>query len=224
MSALPDFSANDSERLLSTARQRICDEADAVRRVADALDDSFVTAIRCIRSAPGRVITVGAGTSSSVAQRMAHLLSTSGTPAMFLHPGEALHGSLGAVTRADVVLAISKGGSSAEMNTFAERAKVRGAALVVLTAAPRSPLAGLADVVVQLPDSPESDPGGVIAMGSSLVSAVWGDALAIVLMQISGYEWSAVLGSHPSGAVGQQIKLPRALPRLPDPALSRGGT
>jgi D-arabinose 5-phosphate isomerase GutQ len=209
-----------SERLLTAGRGRIFDEVAALRLVGDSLDESFVAAVRLIRMAQGKVVTVGVGTSGPVARRMAHLLSTSGTPSLFLHPGDALHGGLGAITPADVVLAISKGGGSAELNEFIRLAKTRGAALLVLTANAESPLARLADVAVVLPQTPDSDPGGIIAMGSSLAAAAWGDALAIVLMQISGYNWDQVVAAHPSGAVGQREQLPAALSRLPDPAAS----
>ncbi len=207
--------------LLEAGRSRIFDEAEALRLVGDSLDESFVAAVRLIRMAPGKVVTVGVGTSGPVARRMAHLLSTSGTPSLFLHPGDALHGGLGAITSADVVLAISKGGGSAELNEFIRLARTRGAALLVLTARAESPLARAADVAVVLPQTPDSDPGGIIAMGSSLAAAAWGDALAIVLMQISGYSWDQVIDAHPSGAVGQREQLPAALSRLPDPAAPR---
>jgi D-arabinose 5-phosphate isomerase GutQ len=207
----------DSEGLLRAGRSRISHEAEALHLVGDSLDESFVAAVRLIRAAPGKVVTVGVGTSGPVARRMAHLLSTSGTPSLFLHPADALHGGLGAITAADVVLAISKGGGSAELNEFIRLAKTRGAAVLVLTAKAESPLAGAADVAVVLPQTPDSDPGGIIAMGSSLAAAAWGDALAIVLMQISGYSWEQVIDAHPSGAVGQREQLPAALSRLPDP-------
>jgi arabinose-5-phosphate isomerase len=208
----------ESEALLRAGRSRIYDEAGALRLVGDSLDETFVAAVRLIRMAQGKVVTVGVGTSGPVARRMAHLLSTSGTPSLFLHPGDALHGGLGAITAADVVLAISKGGGSAELNEFIRLAKSRGAALLVLTARADSPLARASDVAVILPQAPDSDPGGIIAMGSSLAAAAWGDALAIVLMQISGYNWDQVIDAHPSGAVGQHEELPASLSRLPDPA------
>jgi len=209
---------DDSEGLLKAGRSRIFDEAEALRLIGESLDERFVAAVRLIRMARGKVVTVGVGTSGPVARRLAHLLSTSGTPSLFLHPGDALHGGLGAITATDVVLAISKGGGSAELNEFIRLAKTRGAAVLVLTARAESPLARAADVAVILPQTHDSDPGGIIAMGSSLAAAAWGDALAIVLMQISGYSWEQVIDAHPSGAVGQREQLPAALGRLPDPA------
>ncbi len=204
--------------LVAAGRQRIAEEAAALRAMGDALDGSFVRAVQLIRESEGKVVTVGVGTSGPVARRLAHLLATTGTPAVYLHPGDALHGGLGAIEARDVVLAISKGGRSAELNDFARLATDRGASLLAITATADSPLSRLAEVAVVLPGTPEADPGGVVAMGSGMVVAAWGDALAIVLMQISGYGWDQVIGAHPSGAVGQRRELPAPLPALPDPA------
>jgi D-arabinose 5-phosphate isomerase GutQ len=204
--------------ILAAARDRVQHEVAAAEAVGTALDSTFVAAVRLVLAATGKVIAIGVGTSGPVARRMAHLLSTSGTPSLFLHPADALHGSLGAISAGDVVLAISKGGRSDELNEFAARAKRRGAALLVLTAAADSPLGQLADVTVVLPQTAEGDPGGVIAMGSSLAAAVWGDALAIVLMQSTGYGWDKVMDTHPSGAVGEREGLPPDLPQLHVPA------
>jgi D-arabinose 5-phosphate isomerase GutQ len=209
--------ASASDAVLTAGRERIRHEAAALLAVAGALDQSFVDAVRLIRSAPGKVIVVGVGTSGPVARRMAHLLSTSGTASFYLHPGDALHGSLGVIGADDVVLAISKGGLSSEINDFTSLARRRGAKLIALTARRNTPLDEMADVTVVLPQADQSDPGGVIAMGSSLAAAAWGDALAIVLMQISGYGWEQVLNAHPSGAVGQRQQLPTDLPRLSAP-------
>jgi arabinose-5-phosphate isomerase len=156
-----------------------------------------------VLAATGKVIAVGVGTNGPIARRLAHLLSTTGTPALFLHPVDGLHGSLGAVDNGDVVIAISKGGQSAELNEFASRSKARGARLLVLTGVADSPLGILGDLTVVLPDRPEADPGGIVAMGSSLITSAWGDALALVCMQVTGYGWDEVLHSHPFGAVGQ---------------------
>jgi arabinose-5-phosphate isomerase len=156
-----------------------------------------------VRSASGKVLVVGVGTSGPVARRMAHVLATSGTPSLYMHPVDALHGSLGAVAEGDVVIAISKGGRSTELDDFATLAKARGAAVLCLTAETASPLARLSDLAVLIPQTQAADPGGVTAMGSSLAVAAWGDALAVVLMQLSGYSWTQVLEAHPSGAVGQ---------------------
>jgi D-arabinose 5-phosphate isomerase GutQ len=197
---------------LRTARALLEREAAAVATVAARLDEALLASARLVLGRTGKVVTVGVGTSGPIARRLAHLLSTTGTAALFLHPVDALHGGLGAVGEGDVVIAISKGGRSAELNEFAARAKARGARLLVLTAAPDSPLGTIADLAVVLPDVPEADPGGIAAMGSSLMAAAWGDALALVLMQETGYSWAEVLDSHPLGAVGQLQLNPGEVP------------
>lgn len=204
----------DDARLLASARDRIRAEVAALEAVESGLDETFVAATRLVLAMTGKVLVIGVGTSGPVARRMAHLLSTSGTPSLFLHPTDALHGSLGAITDGDVVVTISKGGRSAELNEFATLAQRRGAKLLVLTASPDSPLGQLGDVTVTLPTTEDADPGGLIAMGSSLAVAAWGDALAIVLMQLTGYGWDQMMDSHPSGAVGEHKERPADLPSL----------
>ena len=196
---------------LEVARQQIRLEAEAVLAVTDQLDDSFVDAAQLALDCAGKVFTVGSGTSGMVARRMAHLLSVCGRPSVFLHPMDALHGGSGALAAGDVIIAISKGGDSAEINDLCALAHSLGVAVVALTAKPQSPLAELADVVVTLQTTENADPGGIIAMGSTLVTSVWGDALGYVLMHYNGYSSDQVLGSHPAGAVGERTDRPADL-------------
>jgi arabinose-5-phosphate isomerase len=156
-----------------------------------------------LRSRPGKVLVAGMGTSGAVARRMAHLLSVMGTPALFVHPADGLHGTLGAVTDGDVVIAISKGGGSDELNEFVTRAAKLGAAVVAVTSAPESRLAQLATISVDLPTTLDGEPGGMVAMGSTLAVAAWGDALALIAMRMRGYDWPSVLFTHPGGSVGK---------------------
>lgn len=204
-------------KALQIAREQIRREAEAVLAVADQLDDAFVAAAQVALDCSGKVFAVGSGTSGMVARRMAHLLSVCGRASVFLHPMDALHGSSGAMTAGDVMIAISKGGESAEINDLCVLARSRGVSVVALTAKPQSRLGELADVVVTLTTTDDADPGGIVAMGSTLVTSVWGDALGYVLMHYNGYSWDQVLGSHPAGAVGQRSELPAGLTR-PDHA------
>ncbi|MEU8270965.1 SIS domain-containing protein [Sphaerisporangium sp. NPDC049002] len=203
--------AND---VLSEGREAVRREAGGVLSVADQLDDSFVEAARLLYDCEGKVFVTGAGTSGAVARRMAHLLSVCGTPALFIQAADALHGTMGAVTAGDILIAISRGGGSMEINDLTTRVRERGARVIALTAVTDSELGNRADLVVKLESPPGVDPGEVIAMGSTLVTAVWGDALAYVLMRLRGYGWEQVLHSHPSGAVGQIGDAPDPLPAL----------
>jgi D-arabinose 5-phosphate isomerase GutQ len=209
------LSASES-RALALAREQVRNEAKLLAEVEPLVDERLVSAGRIILAHKGKVIPTGVGTSGEIAQRMAHLLSVCGTPSLFLHPTDGLHGGLGAVTPDDVVIALSKGGQSGEVNEFARRSKVRGAALIVLTARPDSALAGLGDLTIIHPAPDDADPAGMIAMGSTLAVAAWGDALAVMLMELKGYRWDEVLFTHPGGAVGR-----RAASEKPGP--DRGG-
>jgi arabinose-5-phosphate isomerase len=201
-------------QLLEEARDAVRREATGVLAVADQLDESFTAVVRMLLECRGKVFVTGSGTSAAMARRMAHLLAVCGTPAVFIPAMDALHGTMGAVTAGDVLIAISRGGGSAEINDLARRVQARGAAVIAVTAAPESDLGALADQVVTLTTPPGADPGEVIAMGSTLVVGVWGDALAYVLMRLRRYGWDEFMNTHPAGAVGQADRTPEALPAL----------
>src|SRR5258708_861781 len=143
VSSLPE------EQILQDAREMIRREGAATAGVAEQLDASFVAAVSLLLGCHGKVLVAGSGTSGAVARRLAHLLSVCGTPSLFLHPMDALHGSLGALSDTDVVVVISKGGGSTEVNDFARRAQERGARVLSLTARKDSALGRHADVSVQ---------------------------------------------------------------------------
>ena len=197
--------------MLDAARKTIIDEAAAVAAVAEQLDDSFLDVFEQLLSCTGKVFIAGSGTSGTIARRMAHLLSVCGTPAAFLHPMDALHGTMGVLTAGDILITLSKGGESAEINDLIVLARRRDVRIIALTSKPDSTMAQLADTVVTLHNREGADPGNVIAMGSTLVTAVWGDALAILLMRQRGYSWERMLETHPGGAVGKMGAHPEAL-------------
>lgn len=201
-------------QLLDAARATIRDEAAAVASVAEQLDDSFLDVYRQLLECTGKVFVVGSGTSGTIARRMAHLLSVCGTPSAFLHPMDALHGTMGVLVDGDVLITISKGGETSEINELMELARRRGVRLIALTSSPESTMAQRADTVVTLEIGEGADPGDVIAMGSTLVTAVWGDALAILLMRQRGYSWQQMLETHPGGAVGKMEDAPADLDRI----------
>ena len=191
------------------ARETIRQDAAAVLAAEAAIDDGFMRAVELLLVCQGKVLVAGMGTSGATARRIAHLLSVGGTPSLYVHPADGLHGGLGAVTGSDVVVAISKGGQSGELNEFAERAKGRGATVVAMTAEPDSTLAALADAVILVRTPIEADPGGMIAMGSALANCAVGDALVVVLMRLRDYPWQAFEFTHPGGAVGRAIEARR---------------
>ena len=188
---------------LEESRQLVAAEGIAVLQVRELVgNDQFNSFLTALLEGHGKVITSATGTSGTIARRLAHLLSVCGTPALFLHPTEGLHGSLGAVAAGDTVIALSKGGGTGELTEFVTRSKVRGARILVMTSHESSPLVEAADDVAVIPAG-EGDPGNAIAMGSTLAMAAWGDALSLALMQLRGYSWEDFLFTHPGGRVGQ---------------------
>lgn len=199
---------------LAVAQDRLRMEAEAIAALAGTLDETFLSTARLLSACRGKVFVSGSGTSGTIARRMAHIFSVSGTPAVFLSPVDAVHGASGALDGGDVVVLISNGGASAEVVEFARIARTRGAAVVAITARPDSPLAQEATQVVLVAVDPAADIGGTIATGITLAQAAWGDAMAEVLMRHRGYTWEAFMATHPGGAVGQRADLPADLPPL----------
>ncbi|MFT4233818.1 MAG: SIS domain-containing protein [Microbacterium sp.] len=200
--------------VIEAARAFIVDESDAVRHVAQLVDDTFVRVATHLLEGKGKVVITGAGTSGFIARRAAHLCSVAGTPAFFLNPTDGLHGSMGVMRPDDVLIALSKGGDSAEVNDLAVRVKDAGSLVIALTSSPSGALAGLADIVVKLEGVHTADPGGLIAMGSTLAYGAWLDALAYALMRARQYSWEAVHYTHPGGAVGGLSVMPEPVAPL----------
>lgn len=191
--------------LVSRARAIIEREARAVQRLAPQMDEGLADVVRLLLDCRGHVLVTGAGTSRAVAERFAHLLSCCGTPALFVHAADCLHGGSGAITANDVLFAISKGGRSAEINGLAEIARARGARVIAQTEDPDAPLARLSDLVYRVVAQGDIDPYGMIATGSSLVNAAAGDILCVLLLEMRGYSRDQFGRTHPSGAVGHRL-------------------
>jgi arabinose-5-phosphate isomerase len=194
------------EEILNIASEVIQQESKGVLGLIPQLDQSFVQAAQLLLDCPGHVLVAGSGTSHPIAARLAHLLSCCGTPSLFIHPGDSQHGLAGAVTGHDVVIAISKGGETTEVNFLARIAKSRRAQLIALTEKPESTLGKMADVVLKVQSPAEIDPYGMIATGSSLVNAAYGDALCVVLLKLRSYSVEKFGETHPGGAVGRKLK------------------
>ncbi len=168
--------------ILDLAAETIRAESRAVDSITAQLDEKFVAAARSLLECDGHVLVTGSGTSRAVGERLAHLLSCCGTPSLFIHPGDSQHGLAGALRPQDLLIALSKGGETAEVNYLAGIARQRGAKVIGLTEKPDSTLGRMSDIclVVKAPECP--DPFGMIATGSSLVNAAFGDALCVALL------------------------------------------
>jgi arabinose-5-phosphate isomerase len=193
------------DEILQLASTVIRQESAGIATLCDQLDQSFVEAAYKLFNCKGHVLVTGSGTSHAVGARLAHLLSCCGTPALFIHPGDSQHGLAGAVLGDDVLIALSKGGETVEVNYLASYAKKIGASLIGLTEKPASTLGKMCDVVLKVQAPADIDPYGMIATGSSLVNAALGDALCVVLLKLRGYTREDFGRTHPGGAVG--IKL-----------------
>lgn len=201
--------SNDDTWLAALAGSVLSRESSTLAALVGAAESSVVAVARQMIDVAGKVVTTGSGTSGIMAERLAHLLSVCGTPAVYLPSMDALHGGMGAITSADMVVAISKTGQSQELTTLVERLARRGIHVVAVTESPDSPFAVAAGSVAVLPrTSAEADPGDMIAMASTLAVGAWGDAVAVVTMSMRGHTLGDVIDSHPAGGVGVRERRP----------------
>jgi len=193
------------EEILKLARDVIEGESRAVASLAQQLDSSFVQVAEALLACEGHVLVAGSGTSHPVAARLAHLLSCCGTPSLFIHPGDAQHGQSGALTNRDLLIIISKGGETLEVNRLAKIARERGLKVIAITENPDSTLSNMSDLILRAVAPQDVDPYGMIATGSSLVNSALGDALCVVMLKLRGYSRETFGQTHPGGAVGKNL-------------------
>lgn len=180
-------------------------EAEAVSTLAGRLDDSFVQAMRLVLACRGRVVVSGMGKSGHIGSKIAATLASTGTPAFFVHPGEASHGDLGMITPEDVCLALSNSGESAELTAIVPLIKRRGARLIAITGNPRSTLAREADVHLDASVAREACPLNLAPTASTTAALALGDALAIALLDVRGFGSDDFASTHPGGSLGRRL-------------------
>ena len=190
---------------LTLARRVLQIEADAILALVARLDDRFEAAVRLILDCPGRVIVTGMGKSGIICRKIAATLSSTGTPAFFLHPADATHGDLGVIQRADVVLALSYSGESEELLRLLETIKRLGARLVVFTGDGSSTLARAADVALDCSVSEEACPLNLVPTASTTAALALGDALAMTLLVAKGFRQEDFANLHPGGNLGRRL-------------------
>ena len=195
----------DAIRLLGLSV--IHDEALAGQALAPRIDHSFVKACEYMLACRGRVVVIGMGKSGHVGSKIAATLASTGTPAFFVHPGEASHGDLGMITPQDVVLALSNSGETEEIITILPLIKRLGVPLIALTGNSRSTLGRAASVVVDVSVEQEACPLGLAPTSSTTAAMVMGDALAISLLEARGFTAEDFARSHPRGALGRRLLL-----------------
>lgn len=196
-----------NEELLKLARETLDIEARAVQRIAKRLGAEFAAACRLCMQTPGRVVVTGMGKSGHIASKIAATLASTGTPAFYMHPGEASHGDLGMITDQDTLLAISYSGETDEIVTILPLVKRMGARLLSLTGNPQSTLAKAADVHLDVGVTEEACPLNLAPTASTTATLAMGDALAVALLKNRGFTAEDFARSHPSGSLGKRLIL-----------------
>ena len=191
----------------ASARRVFETERDGLRAVAARVDGAFTAACRRILGGGGRVVCTGMGKSGHVARKIAATMASTGTPAFYVHPGEAGHGDLGMITDADVVLALSYSGESDEVLMLLPVLKRQGNRLITMTGRPQSSLARAADVHLDVSVPAEACPIDLAPTSSTTASLAMGDALAVALMEARGFTADDFARSHPAGALGRKLLL-----------------
>ena len=196
-----------SERAVALARTTLQIEAEAIIALHARLatDDSVGRAVALLLECKGRVVVSGIGKSGHIARKIAATLSSTGTPAMFVHPAEAAHGDLGMVTSEDAFIAISYSGESAELMAIMPVVKRMGGVLISMTGKPQSSLARLADVHLDISVEKEACPLNLAPTASTTVTLALGDALAVALLDLRGFREEDFARSHPGGALGRRL-------------------
>ncbi|PIE89877.1 MAG: D-arabinose 5-phosphate isomerase [Acidobacteria bacterium] len=193
--------------VLDRARRVLITEADAIRQVASSLDEHFIDVVNCIVSTQGRIVLTGMGKSGIICRKIAATLASTGTPAFFLHPAEAIHGDLGMVIPNDTVIAISNSGETEELVRMMEYIKRQGATLISITGNPKSTLSTYADLPLHYEINEEGCPLGLAPMASTTTSLAMGDALAAAVMEKRGFSPQDFARFHPGGKLGSKLLL-----------------
>jgi arabinose-5-phosphate isomerase len=192
---------------LSSALRTIRLEAEAVNALSERIDANFTRACSLIMACSGRVIVTGMGKSGHIGKKIAATLASTGTPAFFVHPGEASHGDLGMITKSDIVLAISYSGTSSEIVTLLPLLKRAGIKIISMTANAQSTLGEVAEVNLDISVVHEACPLDLAPTSSTTATLVMGDALAIALLEARGFTAEDFAFSHPGGALGRKLLL-----------------
>lgn len=188
-------------------RSIIREQAEALTALAACVDEALARAVQMILACPDQVIVTGIGKSGLIARKIAATLSSTGTPAVFMHPVEGLHGDLGLVRSGSVLLALSKSGRTEELARFVGHFRRVGGRVAVMCEVPESPLGELADVVLRIPARPEAGPLALAPTTSTLMMLSLGDALAMALLAERGFTREQFALYHPDGSLGRRLLL-----------------
>ena len=222
---------SDPSQMIDRGRRVLATEAAAVAALEDRLDENFARACALLLACEGRIVVTGMGKSGHVASKIAATLASTGSPAFFVHPAEAIHGDLGMITAKDVVLALSNSGETSELVTILPLIKRLGVPLVALTGKEASTLSRHATVTLDVSVAVEACPLNLAPTASTTAALAMGDALAISVLEARGFTEEDFARSHPGGSLGRRLLLHvedvmrkgAELPRVgPDTLLSEG--
>lgn len=197
----------DTLKLQHLAKSVLEIEAAGINALKSRIDDNFIKACELILSCQGRVVVIGMGKSGHIGEKIAATMASTGTPAFFVHPGEASHGDMGMITTQDVVIAISYSGNTQELLTLIPAIKRLHVPLIALTGNPNSTLAQASEVHLNIAVEKEACPLGLAPTASTTATLAMGDALAIALLQARGFTEEDFAKSHPAGALGRKLLL-----------------
>ncbi|MEH6504425.1 MAG: KpsF/GutQ family sugar-phosphate isomerase [Cycloclasticus sp.] len=203
---MPDKN-NHRDKLKQLGLAVIKTEAEAITQLANHIDDNFTHACELILQCEGKIVVIGMGKSGHIANKIAATLASTGTPAFFVHPGEASHGDLGMITKGDVALALSNSGETGEVLTILPILKRLGIPLISITGNPASTLATMSDAPIDASTDKEACPLGLAPTSSTTAALVMGDALAIALLEARGFTEEDFALSHPGGNLGRRLLL-----------------
>jgi arabinose-5-phosphate isomerase len=204
MPNLPTIKIDESASL-ELARRVLRIEAEAVMALGERLDGKFIAAMQLILACRGRVVVSGMGKSGHIGNKIAATFASTGTPAFFVHPGEASHGDLGMITHEDVCIVLSNSGESAELVSIMPLIKRRGARLIAMTGNPNSTLARESDVHLDASVAQEACPLNLAPTASTTAVLALGDALAIALLEARGFGSEDFARTHPGGSLGRRL-------------------
>jgi arabinose-5-phosphate isomerase len=197
----------NNEKILSIARETILTESKAISQMADLLTDDFAKCVQLIHHSKGRLVVTGIGKSAIIAQKIVATLNSTGTPSLFLHASEAVHGDLGMVQPDDVVICISKSGNSPEIKILVPILNTFGNTLIAMTGNLTSFLAKNAQFILDTTVEKEACPNNLAPTNSTTAQLVMGDCLAVCLMELKAFKSEDFAKYHPGGALGKKLLL-----------------
>jgi arabinose-5-phosphate isomerase len=204
---MTDIMQTQAEKLKILGLAVINTEIEAISALRNRIDNTFVKACQHLLKCEGRIVVIGMGKSGHIGGKIAATLASTGSPAFFVHPGEASHGDLGMITDNDVVIALSNSGETSEILTILPLLKRLGVPLIALTGQPDSTLASYADTHIDVSVTKEACPHGLAPTSSTTSALVMGDALAISLLEAKGFTAEDFALSHPGGNLGRRLLL-----------------